>query len=95
MSDAPENPNPLICQHCGSDLGPLPPTEREDLQAKLAFYTEWEREATKLAKRALSFDCEPRPPSGGLQVGMQFVVSQRDWFRLVRLARWFAGREDS
>lgn len=50
------------------------------------------RAARPMAERALRLDRQPRSPRGGLQVGMSFEVAQRDWFRLLRLARWIVAQ---
>lgn len=47
-------------------------------------------DAEKMARRAVQLDREPRPPSGGMQTGDMLVVGMRDWFGLLRLARFLA-----
>ena len=59
-----------------SDADPAEPTSCE--------------EAAKLARRCLSLDREPHPPTGGMQTGDMIVVGMRDWHQHQRLARMIA-----
>ena len=44
----------------------------------------------RMARSALPLTREPRPPTGGMRTGDMIEVGMRDWFKLLRLAKYAA-----
>ena len=48
----------------------------------------------KLAEKALRLDREVRQPTGGMRTGDMLEVGMRDWYRVLRLAKYIVKEED-